>query len=65
MNSDEQIVERARQVIVNNLATNYCYREVALLSRAIDNDKSYLLEHIKGLKALLTKAEEIIEKEKN
>ena len=66
--NDKQIVEYCRKLIVNNLH-QYAEQNPAVIVNEIfevegDKTNEKLLEHCKGLKALLEKCIEILEKEK-
>lgn len=69
--NDEQIVEYVKRLIIENLNQYVCTGDTELILSEIynldsDKDNKVLLGHIKGVKALLEKAEQIIERsEKN
>ena len=70
--NDKQIIEYVRNMIKTNLqqslqdgtgGTKVLIAEIYNLNN--DEDNKVLLEHIKGVKALLEKAEQIIKQEKD
>ena len=67
--NDKQVVEYVRNLIQANLRqyvdkgdTTTIMAEIMGLDAEIDKNNTRLLEHIKGVKALLERAEQIIEK---
>ena len=64
--NDKQIVEYVRKLIKANLNQYIETGDTKTILAEIynlDNDNKVLLEHIKGVKELLEKAEQIIEQE--
>lgn len=63
--NDKQIVEYVKRLIIENLNQYVCTGDTELILSEIynldsDKDNKVLLGHIKGVKALLEKAEQII-----
>ena len=57
--SNEQIVEYAKEMIVDNLSKRGFFEEVFLVKN--DKTNKTLIDHIDGLIELFTKAKEILE----